>query len=86
MPRPRLEKKSMKSLVLARPRTSGPTTIPSSSSTTTTGGAKRRGNIATVIAATAAISTMTKKDSVSTWITAGTILRAGPGRIGGGPC
>ena len=34
----------MKSSVWARPRTSGPTRIPSISSTTTTGGAKRRGN------------------------------------------
>jgi hypothetical protein len=29
---------------------------------------------------------MTKKDSVSTWIKAGSILRASPGRIECGPC
>ena len=62
----------MKSSVLARSRTSGPTRIPSNSSTTTTGGAKRFGTTATVIAATAATTTITKKESVSTWITGST--------------
>ncbi len=58
----------MKLSVLAMSKTWGPTRIPRKSSTTTTGGAKRPGTEATVTAARAAIITITKKDSVSTWI------------------
>ncbi len=64
----------MKLSVLAMSKTCGPTRIPRNSSTTTTGGAKRRGTTATVTAASAAIVTMTKNDSVSTWITGRPIL------------
>src|SRR6187549_1074116 len=71
MPRPRFEKKSMKSSVRARSRTCGPTTIPSSSSTTTTGGARRLGRTATDTAASAATATIVKNDSASTSITGG---------------
>ena len=71
----------MKLSVLAMSRTWGPTRMPSNSSTTTTGGAKRFGTTATVTAASAATMTMTKKDSVSTWITrVEPILRRG--RVG----
>ena len=71
----------MKSSEWARPRTSGPITIPSISSSTTTGGAKRFGTTATVIAAIAATTTIAKKEPVSTSIAAvgraikGVILR-----------
>src|SRR5687768_5517012 len=51
MPRPRLEKKSMKSSLSARPSTSGPMTIPSISSATTTGGAHGFGTTTTITAA-----------------------------------
>jgi hypothetical protein len=88
-----LEKKSMKSSVLAMSRTSGPIRMPRKSSRTTTGGAKRLGTTATVTAATAAITTIAKKESVSTWIPTAGRSYGGPrpgglfqARIRDGPC
>ena len=60
----------MNSSEWARPRTSGPITIPSISSSTTTGGASRLGTTATVTAAIAATRTIAKKEPVSTSIAA----------------